>query len=68
MVPIRIATNTAGKAIKVLSGPVAIAITPNGKTVYVSCDSAVSVIAIRTATNKVQKVLNGVGGLIAMKP
>ena len=68
VVPFHIATNTAGKAIKVLNGPEAIAITPNGKTVYVSCDAVGSVIAIRTATNKVQKVLKGLGDLIAMRP
>ena len=33
--PIQVATNTAGKAIKVGVSPFAIAITPNGKTAYV---------------------------------
>jgi DNA-binding beta-propeller fold protein YncE len=34
--PISTATNKAGKAIKVGESPVAIAITPNGKTAYVA--------------------------------
>ena len=39
MTPIRTATNKAGKAIKVGGRPVAIAITPNGKTAYVVNDA-----------------------------
>ena len=38
MTPIRTATNTASKPIKVGGSPVAIAITPNGKTAYVVND------------------------------
>ena len=50
--PIRTATNKAGKAIKVGSGPKAIAITPNGKTAYVASTGSDTVTPIRTATNK----------------
>ena len=53
----RTATNKPGKAIKVGTGPGDIAITPNGKTVYVTNDY-LGVVPIRTATNKVGKTLH----------
>jgi YVTN family beta-propeller protein len=51
--PIRTATNTAGKPIKVGAGPLAIAITPDGKTAYVANFGSASVTPIRIATNTV---------------
>ena len=52
VIPIRTATNTAGKAIRVGSGPDAIAITPDGRTAYVANGRSGTVTPIRTATNK----------------
>ena len=55
--PIRTATNTALPPVKTGPGPVAIAITPDGKTAYVVKDSFTprgfsgTVVPIRTATN-----------------
>ena len=51
MTPISTVTNTAGKPIKVGTGPIAIAFTPDGKTAYVVCLGADTVIPISTATN-----------------
>src|ERR1019366_8454033 len=59
MIPIRTATNTAGEAINVGCSPANMAITPNGKAVYVtnyaSCGSGMgsgdTVTPVRTATN-----------------
>jgi len=51
--PIRAATNTAGPAIKVGGHPLAIAITPNGKTAYVTSDTTVT--PVNTATGAVGK-------------
>jgi DNA-binding beta-propeller fold protein YncE len=48
--PIRIATNTALPPIRTGGNPFAIAITPDGKTAYVSL-AADTVTPIRTATN-----------------
>ena len=53
--PIRIATNTALKAIKVGSGPYAIAITPDGKTAYVTNHDGDHVTPISIATNTALK-------------
>jgi DNA-binding beta-propeller fold protein YncE len=53
--PILTATNKAGKAIKVGSGPDAIAITPDEKTAYVTSGSGVTPIS--TATNKAGKAI-----------
>jgi YVTN family beta-propeller protein len=49
--PIRTATNTALKAIKVSGTPYAIAITPDGKTAYVTGGKSATVTPINTATN-----------------
>ena len=51
MTPIDIATNTADTPITVGNDPVAIAITPDGKTAYVANDISGSVTPIDTATN-----------------
>ena len=51
MTPINTATNKAGKAITVGTPPVAIAITPNGKTAYVANSNGDRVTPINTATN-----------------
>jgi hyaluronoglucosaminidase len=71
--PIRTATNTAAKAIRV-GGPIKedtpppyIAITPNGKTVYVS-NAYLGVVPIRTATDKVGRTMLMEGGAIAITP
>jgi YVTN family beta-propeller protein len=71
--PIRTATNTAVKAIKVGPLPVAIAITPDGKTAYVvnSGASARSVTPIDTATNTALKAIPlgpGLPGPVAITP
>ena len=66
--PIPIATGTAGKPIKVGSGPGQIAITPDGKTAYVSCAGSGTVTPINTATNtagkpiRVGRAMPGIGG------
>ncbi len=59
MTPISTATNKAGKAIKVGSGPVDIAITPDGKTAYAVNNnfSSGTVIRIRTATSTALKAI-----------
>jgi YVTN family beta-propeller protein len=49
--PISTTTNRAGKPIKILGGPWAIAITPDGKTAYVTSYSSGTVTPISTATN-----------------
>jgi len=49
--PISTITNTAGKPIRVGSGPSAIAVTPDGKTIYVASFAAGTVTPITTATN-----------------
>src|SRR6202050_5652043 len=55
--PINTATNKAAKTIKVGSDPVAIAITPNGKTAIVVNYGSGTVTPINTATNKVGKAV-----------
>jgi YVTN family beta-propeller protein len=55
--PICTATNTPGKAITVGKGPSYIAITPNGKTAYVSNEGSGTVTPISTATNKPGKAI-----------
>ena len=59
MTPIRTATNAVVKTITVKMDPYAIAITPDGKTVYVaSLGTGIgsgTVTSIRTATNTVDK-------------
>ena len=63
--PIDTATNTAGTAIDVpaaAGGPLAIAITPDGKTAYVANVGRRSVTPIDTATNTRRARLPGGGG------
>lgn len=60
--PIRTATNTALSAIKIGNYPGSLAITPNGKTVYVASYGgpgayAQTVTPISTATNKPGKAI-----------
>jgi YVTN family beta-propeller protein len=55
--PIRTATNTALKPIKVGEYPNAIAITPNGQTAYVVNDGSGTVTPINTATNTPGKAI-----------
>src|SRR6266496_620302 len=55
VIPITIATNTPGKPIKVGRVPTAIAITPDGKTAYVSSEDSSTVTPITTATNTAGK-------------
>ncbi len=67
VIPINTATGTTGQAINVGRFPQAIAITPNGKTAYVTSGSGV--IPINTATNTAGKPINGGGaGAIAITP
>jgi DNA-binding beta-propeller fold protein YncE len=49
--PIATATNTAGKPVKVGCIPLAAAVTPDGRTIYVACDSG-TVTPIATATGR----------------
>ncbi len=55
--PIRTATNTALKAIKVGSEPFAIAINPDGKTAYVPNYGGDHVTPISIATNTARKAI-----------
>ena len=71
MTPIRTATNKALKPIGVGTGssnsaPSDIAITPNGKTAYVTSDLFVT--PINTTTNKPGKLIKVPGGAIAITP
>jgi YVTN family beta-propeller protein len=60
--PIDTATNTAGTPIKVGYEPVVVAITPDGKTVYVGDNlPSNTIIPINTATNTVGKPVNDGG-------
>jgi hyaluronoglucosaminidase len=54
VVPIRTATNTAGKASRAGEGG-ALAVTPDGKTVYVASYGPGTITPIRTATGKAGK-------------
>ncbi len=64
--PVRTSTMRPEKAIRLPDGaPLQVAITPDGSTLYVT---AGSLVAIKTATNKVFKVLAGPNGLVAMRP
>jgi YVTN family beta-propeller protein len=58
--PISTATNAAFKAIKVGICPAGIAITPNGKTAYVTSNAGVTPIS--TATDKPGKLIKIPGG------
>ena len=51
MTPIATATNTPGKPIKVGGNPAALAITPDGRTVYAASFLGGTVTPIATATN-----------------
>jgi YVTN family beta-propeller protein len=53
--PIRVATNTALKAIKVGRFPGALAVTPDGRTLYVADVGSDTVTPIRVATNTALK-------------
>ena len=55
--PIQTATNTVGKHIEVPKWPGAIALTPNGKTLYAASNPSNTVTPIRTATNKPGKAI-----------
>ncbi len=55
--PINTVTNNAGKAIKVGKDPVAVAITPDGKTAYVANEISGTVTPIFTATNIAGKAI-----------
>jgi YVTN family beta-propeller protein len=73
--PIRTATGKPGMPIRVGASPEAIAITPNGRTVYVvnfdtKGSARGSVVPIRTATNKAGRaILLGINpGAIAITP
>lgn len=60
MTPISTVTNTALTPIAVFHGPDAIAITPDGKTAYVTCvANGGAVLPIDTATNTVGQAIFG---------
>jgi YVTN family beta-propeller protein len=61
--PIRTATNTALKPVKVGDLPYGIAITPDGKTAYVANDMG-TVTPIRTATNTALKAIKLEAGVL----
>ncbi|HET7245543.1 MAG TPA: hypothetical protein VFJ07_12010 [Streptosporangiaceae bacterium] len=68
MTPIVIATNTALPPIKTGGNPFEIAISPDGKTAYVT-DVSAGVTPIRTATNKALRGLKiGYSSAIAITP
>src|SRR5215831_17551807 len=60
--PISTITNTAGKPIRVGSGPIAIAVTPDGKTIYVANGYSDTVTPITTATNTPGKPIRAEDG------
>ena len=60
------ATNKAGKPIKVGGLPSAVAITPNGKTAYVSNNGSGTVTPISTATNTADKAIKAGTGPYAI--
>jgi YVTN family beta-propeller protein len=66
--PITTGTNAPRKAIKIAGGVSDMAVTANGKILYVTGGAGVTVID--TATNKVRRVIKvgGPGGLIAITP
>jgi YVTN family beta-propeller protein len=70
VIPIRVATNTAGRPVKVGRGPDAIVITPDGKTVYVASSGSDTVTPISTATNRAGRAIKvGVSpGVMAITP
>jgi YVTN family beta-propeller protein len=66
--PIPVCTNTPGKPIPVVDGPVAIAITPDGRTAYVANENAGTVTPIDTRTNKVGAPIKLVGRRLTAGP
>jgi YVTN family beta-propeller protein len=66
VIPINVATDTAGRPVKVGAGPRAMAITPNGKTVYVGTEEGVW--SIGTATGKAEKIDKAATTGIVMMP
>ena len=64
--PIDTATNTAGTAIGVGSNPSEVAITPDGKTAYVTNGSANNVTPINVATNTKGTPIPVGGGPVAI--
>ena len=66
VVPINLATNTAGKPISVGHLPRGVAVTPNGAMVYVTNIGATTVTPITTATNKAGKPIQVGNGPIAI--
>jgi YVTN family beta-propeller protein len=55
VIPISTATNKIEKSIKVGVSPFTLAITPNGKTVYVANDDSSTVTPISTTTDKAER-------------
>jgi YVTN family beta-propeller protein len=66
--PISVAANTALKPIDVGSGPGAMAITPNGRTLYVLTDSGVTPVSTATNTAGKKIPLTGLFSNIAITP
>ena len=58
VIPISIATDTAGKPIRVGSWPETMAITPDGKTLYVANINSGNVTPVSIATGTAAKPIN----------
>jgi DNA-binding beta-propeller fold protein YncE len=61
-----IATNKPGEPITVGREPVAIAITPDGRTAYVSCHAAGTVTPITIATNQAGRPVHVGQGVVTI--
>ena len=59
--PVTTVTNTAGRPIKIGAIPTAIAITPDGKTAYITDEHPATVTPVATATNTAGRPIN-IGG------
>jgi hyaluronoglucosaminidase len=68
VIPIATATNTLGRTIGSDQVAWALAITPNGKTLYLSTDNLIGVIPFATATNTLGKLIKipgaGMGNMV----
>lgn len=68
MTPIDLATKTAGTPIAAGKGPQAIAITPDGKTAYVSAEGAITPINLSSNTAGTPLHVSGTASVIAIVP
>lgn len=56
--PVNTVTNSPGAPISVGNGPVAVAVTPSGKTAYIANETDSTVTPINTATNKAGRAIS----------